>query len=90
VQWKRAAIKVLGPELGKDCAVYDLRHGANHRMRETVGGGVTGSMHLLGQSKATTNDRYTRPNEKAAKELVERLNARNAELEKPRHRRARA
>lgn len=91
VQWKRAAIAVLGEELGSQCAPYDLRHGANYRMRETVGGGVAGSMHMLGQSKASTNDLYLRGSERAAKDLVERLNARNAELEKPqRGRRKRA
>lgn len=87
VQWKRAAIAVLGEEEGLRCAPYDLRHGANYRMRSTVGGALGGAMHLVGHSRATTNDLYMRGSEKAAAEVVAALDARNEELEKPRRRR---
>jgi integrase len=81
VQWKRAAIEVLGREDGMRCAPYDLRHGANFRMAEA---GVTtaGRMFMLGQSKASTNDKYMRPDEKAATVGVALLDKRNRELEK--------
>lgn len=81
VQWKRAAIAVLGEDEGVRCAPYDLRHAANYRMRSTVGGALGGAMHLVGHSKATTNDLYMRGSEKAAAEVVAALDARNAELE---------
>lgn len=81
VQWKRAAIEVLGREDGERCAPYDLRHGANFRMAE-AGVTIGGRMHMLGQSKASTNDKYMRPSEKAAQAGVELLDARNRELEK--------
>lgn len=80
-QWKRAAIEVLGREEGERCAPYDLRHGANFRMAE-LGLTVGGRMHMMGHSKATTNDKYMRPNEKAAQAGVELLDARNRELER--------
>lgn len=80
-QWKRAAIEVLGPEEGERCAPYDLRHGANFRMAE-LGLTIGGRMHMMGHSKATTNDKYMRPNEKAAQAGVELLDRRNRELEK--------
>jgi len=82
VQWKRAAIQVLGREEGERCAPYDLRHGANFRMRSTVGGSLGGAMHMLGQKKASTNDRYMKGSEKAAKDVVALLDERNKELEK--------
>lgn len=81
VQWKRAACQVLGEEEGMRCSVYDLRHGANYRMRSTVGGEVGGAMHMMGHAKATTNDRYMRRNERAAHDVVKQLDARNKELE---------
>lgn len=81
VQWKRAAIEVLGREEGERCAPYDLRHGANFRMAE-LGLTIGGRMHMMGHSKATTNDKYMRPNEKAAQAGVELLDARNRELER--------
>lgn len=81
VQWKRAAIEVLGREEGELCAPYDLRHGANFRMAE-LGLTIGGRMHMLGHSKATTNDKYMRPNEKAAQAGVELLDRRNRELER--------
>lgn len=81
VQWKRAAIEVLGREEGERCAPYDLRHGANFRMAE-LGLTIGGRMHMLGHAKATTNDKYMRPNEKAAQAGVELLDRRNRELEK--------
>lgn len=92
VQWKRAAIAELGEEEGSRCAPYDLRHGANFRMRSTVQGSVGGAMHMVGQSKASTNDIYMRGTEKAALEMVALLDARNDELvrkavRKPRGRR---
>jgi integrase len=80
VQWKRAAIAVLGEEEGSRCAPYDLRHGANFRMRSTVGGSLGGSMHLVGHSRATTNDRYMRGSEQAARGVVALLNERNRVL----------
>lgn len=80
-QWKRAAKEVLGEEEGERCAPYDLRHGANFRMAE-LGLTIGGRMHMLGHSKATTNDKYMRPNEKAAQAGVELLDKRNRELEK--------
>lgn len=81
VQWKRAAVEVLGREDGERCAPYDLRHGANFRMAE-AGVTVGGRMHIMGHSKASTNDKYMRPNEKAAQAGVELLDARNRELER--------
>jgi integrase len=81
VQWKRAAIEVLGREEGERCAPYDLRHGANFRMAE-LGLTIGGRMHIMGHSKASTNDKYMRPNEKAAQAGVELLDARNRELER--------
>lgn len=81
VQWKRAAIEVLGRDDGERCAPYDLRHGANFRMAE-LGLTIGGRMHIMGHSKATTNDKYMRPNEKAAQAGVELLDARNRELER--------
>lgn len=81
VQWKRAAKEVLGEEEGERCAPYDLRHGANFRMAE-LGLTIGGRMHMMGHSKATTNDKYMRPNEKAAQAGVELLDARNRELER--------
>lgn len=81
VQWKRAAIAVLGPDEGARCAPYDLRHGANYRMRSTVGGSLAGSMHMVGHSRASTNDLYMRGTLTAASEVVERLNERNSKLE---------
>jgi integrase len=81
VQWKRAAIEVLGREDGERCAPYDLRHGANFRMAE-AGGTVGGRMHMLGQSKASTNDKYMRPSEKAAADIVGLLDKRNRELDR--------
>lgn len=81
VQWKRAAIVVLGQDEGARCAPYDLRHGANYRMRATVQGSLGGAMHLVGHARATTNDLYMRGTEKAAAEVIDRLNARNEELD---------
>jgi integrase len=81
VQWKRAAIAELGKTLGAKCAPYDLRHGANFRMAE-AGGTVGGRMHMLGHATPTTNDKYMRSSEKAAKKVVELLDKRNAVLEK--------
>lgn len=81
IQWKRAATLELGAIDGARCAPYDLRHGANYRMRDTVGGSLAGSMHMVGHSKASTNDLYMRGTEKAAYQVVDCLNARNAELE---------
>lgn len=80
-QWKRAAIEVLGKDEGERCAPYDLRHGANFRMAE-LGLTIGGRMHIMGHAKATTNDKYMRPNEKAAQAGVELLDKRNRELEK--------
>lgn len=81
VQWKRAAVEVLGHEEGERCAPYDLRHGANFRMAE-LGLTIGGRMHIMGHAKATTNDKYMRPNEKAAQAGVALLDRRNRELER--------
>jgi hypothetical protein len=51
-------------------------------MRSTVGGSLGGSMHLVGHSRATTNDRYMRGSEQAAREVVARLDERNETLAK--------
>jgi integrase len=82
VQWKRAAVAVLGEEQGRRCAPYDLRHGANFRMRSTVGGSLGGAMHMTGHARGTTNDLYMQGSEEEAKAIVEKLNKRNVELEK--------
>lgn len=79
-QWKRAAKEVLGQEEGERCAPYDLRHGANFRMAE-LGVSIGGRMHMMGHSKASTNDRYMRSSQKSAIDGIALLNARNEELE---------
>jgi integrase len=62
---KKAATRVLGPELGKKFAAYDFRHG---RVTHLLDGGapLTGAAFLVGHKRLTTTDHYSKPSRRAA------------------------